>query len=126
MDEREEVVGADKERRRKSRARIIEALANARDESMKGVLLLLLHVVEEIGDKIDSVLADEASLRAAVLNGHEPVHHKHHEWVAKKIAAEEEAAKDERASRRKIRDGLIEKLLWAALVLLAGAGWWPK
>jgi hypothetical protein len=96
---------------------IVSAIAKTNDDNMKVVLLLLLTVVSEIGDKIEKMRTDEQGLRAVVLNGHEPVHHTHHEWITRKIKEEEDEAKADKDSRRKIRDGLIERGLWSALVL---------
>jgi hypothetical protein len=120
---------------------IIAAIAKTEDANMKVVLLLLHGVLDEISTKIDAMAADEKGLRAAVLNGHEPVHHAHHEyiarkiqydeedveqrkWVAKKMLEEEEDAKAAKESKRTIRNGLIERLLWAALFVAAGASGW--
>lgn len=105
---------------------ILKAIADTGDKTLKTILLLLLGVLEELGSKIDAIGSDERALREVVLNGHEEVHHGHHEWVAKKIKQEEDDANNAEASKRKIRDGLIEKLLWLALVALAGSGWWLK
>jgi hypothetical protein len=97
---------------------IVAAIAKTNDENMKVVLMLMLGVVSDIGDRIEALRRDEQGLRAAVLNGHEPVHHAHHEWITRKMEEEAEEAKADKASRRKIRDGLIERGLWAALALL--------
>ncbi len=109
-----------------AKAEILKAIADTEDRNLKTVLLLLLGVLEELGAKIDAMGSDERVLREVVLNGHEDVHHGHHEWIAKKMKAEEESAANDAASKRKIRDGIIEKLLWLALVALAGSGWWLK
>lgn len=105
---------------------ILKAIADTGDKTLKTILLLLLGVLEELGTKIDAMGSDERALREVVLNGHEEVHHGHHEWVAKKIKQEEDDEKNAAASKRKIRDGLIEKILWLVLVALAGSGWWLK
>lgn len=109
-----------------AKSEILKAIADTGDKNLKTILLLLLGVLEELGAKIDAIGSDERALREVVLNGHEEVHHGHHEWVAKKIQQEEDDAKNAESSKRKIRDGLIEKLLWLALVALAGSGWWLK
>ncbi|MCO5761211.1 MAG: hypothetical protein NHG36_06835, partial [Chromatiaceae bacterium] len=78
-------------------------------------------------DKIDKVLADERRIKSVVLNGHVDQHHEHHEWLAAHMDREkrkeklcqwveskiEEESKNEE-SRRKIRDGIAEKIIWAA------------
>lgn len=108
------------------RTEILSAIAKTEDTNMKVVLLMLLGVLDEISGKIDAKIADEESLRAAVLNGHEPVHHAHHEWIAKKMREEEEDAKANKNSARTIRDELIKNALWAILVIVAGSGWFLK
>ncbi len=117
---------------------ILAAIGKTDDMNMKTVLLLLLAVLDDIGSKIDALRSDEQGLREAVLNGHSAVHDAHHEWLSRRIAAgncestcawvEKRIAeeKNDLASTRKIRDGLIERGLWAILVLLAAAGWWVK
>ena len=55
-----------------AKAEILAAIGKTEDPNMKVVLLLLLAVFEEIGDKIDDMRADEKGLREAVLNGHAP------------------------------------------------------
>lgn len=126
MTSREDIIAASANRRRRARDGIIDAIAEARDDGLKVVLLLLLQVVEEIGDKIDTVLADERSLRQAVLNGYEPVHHKHHEWIAAKMAEEAESAIDRRADRRAARDAAIRQVVTVAVSSVIGAAgvWW--
>lgn len=103
---------------------ILKAINETNDPAMKTVLLLLLGVFEEIGSKIDNVLNNEQAIKSMVLNGHEPVHHKHHEWletriqrdkdieviiawVGKKMLEEEQNAE----SKRKVRDGLLIEVL---------------
>lgn len=99
---------------------IVANIASTDDAHMKTVLLLMLGILEEIGGKIDAVLADEKSLRETVLNGHALVHDDDHEWIKVQRAKEAEASQ----SSRKIRDGLIEKILWAALA--AAIAWMVK
>ena len=109
-----------------AKSEILKAIADTGDKNLKTILLLLLGVLEELGTKIDAMGSDERALREVVFNGHEEVHHGHHEWVAKKIKQEEDDANNVAASKRKIRDGLIEKLAWLALVAVASSGWWLK
>lgn len=111
---------------------ILKAINETNDPAMKTVLLLMLGVFEEIGEKIDSVLNNDATIRAMVLNGHEPVHHKHHEWLNDRIARDEEIKvlsswvrvqmqheADNKASSRKIKDGVVGTILgWAAIGIL--------
>lgn len=125
MTTREDIIATSANRRRRARDGIIDAIAEAKDEHMKVVLLLLLQVVEEIGDKIDTILADEHSLRQAVLNGHEPVHHKHHEWIAGKIAEEEQAQRDASelalTGKKAAVSTSIQMLITGAASAIAGA-----
>lgn len=124
---------------------IMKAINGTDDPAMRTVFMLMLGLFEAFNEKLDKVLGDEKAMREAVLNGHEPVHHLHHEWIDRQMKREREfeshhewverrikrdpeidaivawatAAKkreEENAqSGRKIRDGLIEKILWAAL-----------
>lgn len=117
---------------------IKEEIAATSDQNMKVVLLMLMGVLDEISSKIDTVLNDERGLREAVLNGHEPVHHSHHEyisrrikhepaeiaqakWVAKKMQEEEDDAKAEKSAKRGLKYGMIERILWAALATVMAA-----
>ncbi len=110
---------------------IMKAINGTDDPAMRTVFMLMLGLFESFNEKLDKVLGDEKAMREAVLNGHEPVHHSHHEWIDRQIKRENEidaivawatAAKkrdeENEQSGRKIRDGLIEKILWA---VLAGA-----
>jgi len=124
---------------------IMKAINGTNDPAMRTVFMLMLGLFESFNEKLDKVLGDEKSMREAVLNGHEPVHHAHHEWIERRIKRDREfeshhewvdrrikrdpeigaivawatAAKkreeDAAQSGRKIRDGLIEKILWSAL-----------
>lgn len=100
-------------------------IARTEDHSTKVTLLLLMQVLEDIGSKIDTVLADENKLRSAVLNGHAADHNADHDWVRNKRREEEDTEKARLASRRKIIDGLIEKALWVILggIVSAGIEW---
>lgn len=64
-------------------------IAKEDDKDRRTMLMLLLGVLEAnmegmaaISRKIDNLINDEKALRTAVLNGHEEVHHAHHEWTA--------------------------------------------
>ncbi len=106
-----------------AKVEIMSVIARTDDPNLKTMLILMLAVLEEIGSKIEAMRADEQGLREAVLNGHSAVHDAHHEWITKRILEEVEEAKDEKASKRKIRDGIVEWLIRLALVALAGAAW---
>lgn len=118
---------------------IMAAIGNTNDPNMKAVLLFMLGMMEEIVGKIDAMRADEQGLREAVLNGHTQNHDSDHNWVQDRRKAkceenclwvqerrkqETENAAADVASKRKIRDGLIEKALWLVLVAAAGASGW--
>ncbi len=57
-----------------AKEKIVNEIQKTNDPNLKAVLLLMMAVLEEIGDKIDTVISDEQALRETVLNGHEPVH----------------------------------------------------
>lgn len=59
------------------RSEILAAVSATNDQIHRSFLLLMLGVL----DRLDSVLADDASLRKQVLNGHEPNHHGDHDFV---------------------------------------------
>lgn len=128
---------------------ILQALADESDQKVKMLLLLMLSAIEDIGEKLDAVLANEERIRAMVLNGHAPVHHSDHEWIGRRrktderdlrvLAWAEEAMihdhinrkrgawvdakmRDEDAdtdSRRALRDRWLERVVWAVTVLAA-------
>lgn len=128
---------------------ILKALADESDHKAKMLLLLMLTAIEDIGEKLDAVLANEERIRAMVLNGHAPVHHSDHEWIGRRrktderdlrvLAWAEEAMahdhinrkrsawvdakmSDEVAdldSRRAIRDKWLERTVWAVTVIAA-------
>ena len=107
------------------KSEIMSAIAKTDDSNLKMLLLLMLGVLEEIGGRIDAMRADERGLRDAVLNGHADVHHDHHEWVAEKIEAEKQDAKDaaelSRAGRRAAVEQATRAVVLAAASLIAGA-----
>lgn len=128
---------------------ILQALADESDQKVKMLLLLMLSAIEDIGGKLDAVLANEERIRTMVLNGHAPVHHADHEWIGRRrktderdlrvLAWAEEAMshdhinrkryawvdakmRDDAAdadSRRSIRDKWMERIVWAVTVLAA-------
>lgn len=139
--------GAENQRRR-AKDGIVSAIAETDDTKLKVVLMLLLQVVEEVGDKIDEVLDDEKGLRESVLNGYAQVHHKHHEWIEQRMAsdcdvgcewavkemrAEEQDTKDAieqaKADRRAARDTVIRQgitILMSVALGAVGAMWAVK
>jgi hypothetical protein len=102
--------------------------------------------MDNISHKLDKVLSDEAKIKHIVLNGHSDAHDAHHKWVDEQIAkkvehtesldfikarrnngglcefakrkVEEEKALN--ASKRKISEGIVEKILVAVLMFVAG------
>ncbi len=108
---------------------IMKAINGTDDQAMRTVFMLMLGLFEAFNDKLDKVLGDEIAMREAVLNGHAPVHHSHHEWVERRIKrdpeidsivawaiAKKKQEEEDQQSGRKIRDGLIEKIIFAAVV----------
>lgn len=132
--DREELIKAGRNNRRRARDEILDAIQEDKIEP-KVYLRLLLTVVEEIGDKIDTILADEQSLRATVLNGHEPTHHSDHDWVQsmrkancsevcewsrKKMEAEAEAEKAAVDLVKAGKKAAIEQMARMAVIGLVG------
>ena len=111
-------------------------IAKENDEDRRTILLLLLGVfeatnagIDKISKKIDSLLSDEQSLRQAVLNGHEGVHHGHHEWIAAKIKSEADAEIDAKTDKREARSTAIRLVVTAAassLMTIIGVLWLIK
>ena len=114
---------------------IVAAIAATEDKNIKVVLLMMLGVLDEIGTKIDTALNDEKGMRNAVLSGHEPVHHTHHEyiarrmtyeeedaaqrrWVGRKMKEEIEDAKSEKDAKRSVKYNIIERVLWVTLTII--------
>lgn len=111
------------------KSEILKAINGTNEPAMRTVLMLMLGLFESVNEKLDAVLSDEAAMRTAVLNGHEPVHHGHHEWLDRRIKREPEIeslvawaiarkASEEQSiqSGRKIREGVIEKIIAAILI----------
>ena len=112
---------------------IAVALSEVSDPGQKAILLLMMRGFGQISAEIKSMRADIPGLREAVLNGHAPVHHDDHEWIAAQRAKQPERDKccawcadkmaeeaDDIASRRKIRDALVEKAIWSVLIFISG------
>jgi len=75
------------------RSKILASIDSTDDKNQRNLLLLLFGVLEvnekglsRIEKKLDGIMSDEKKLRAAVLNGHEPSHHKHHDWIDQRIS----------------------------------------
>ena len=120
------------------KAEILSAIGKTDDNNIKAVLLLLFGVLEELGGKIDSMMGSE--VRRAVLNGHEEVHHEHHEWITARMAsdcaevcawakdkmedekdAEAQAKIDARANRRVAIEEGIRKVVTLVIGAAIGA-----
>ena len=67
------------------KADIMKAINGTDDPAMRTVFMLMLGLFESFNEKLDKVIGDEKAMREAVLNGHEPVHHSHHEWIDRQI-----------------------------------------
>lgn len=125
---------------------MLDALATIQDPGQRIVLMLLMRSMDNISHKLDKVLSDEAKIKHIVLNGHSDAHDAHHKWVDEQIAKKVEHTesldfiKDRRnngglcefakrkveeekalnASKRKISEGIVEKILVAILMFTAG------
>lgn len=112
-----------------TKSAILKAINDTSDQSMKTVLLLLFGVFEELGQKIDSVLTNERALRETVLNGHEPVHHDHHVWLADRIKRDDEVdaivtwAKSQMEGQKEVKRWRMDvsKSVIAAAIIAAGS-----
>lgn len=108
---------------------ILKAINGTNDPAMRTVLMLMLGLFEAVDEKLDAVRRDEAAIRIAALNGHAPVHHDHHEWLDRRIKRDPEieaivawanarrlVEEQAIASNRKIRDGVVEKIITALVI----------
>lgn len=89
------------------KSEILAAIAKTETAETKTLLLLMLGVLEEIGGKIDDFLKDEKLIREKVLNGHEPYHHKHHDWVAEQIEKERQRELVCEWAKKKMADEMV-------------------
>ena len=103
------------------RSEILAAIAKTETTETKTLLLLMLGVLEEIGGKIDAFLQDEKTLRDKVLNGHEPSHHKHHDWIEAQMKAQAETEKAKKSILQKFFEGVSGNI--GALLAAGVIGW---
>lgn len=126
------------------RAKIMMAIQECDDKSMKVVLLMMLEILDSISRKIDAVMRDEESIRELVLNGDSATHAQdHRDWRAfsaewgeispavgilkerhihggyctyalRKMDEEQKEA----ASRRVVRDGWVTHVAWALTTII--------
>lgn len=96
-----------------TRIEIMSAIAAMQDPSQRAVLMLLLKVLDDIGSKIDAVLADEKKLREMVLNGHSEQHDAHHVWTARQIIHDEDHLRHHRWIQDHIEHGCEDVCAWA-------------
>lgn len=104
---------------------------DALDPTIRALLQIQMLIVEEIGEKLDTILRDEKGLREAVLNGWEQSHHEHHAWVARQIGEEKESEELARDQIKSARKAAVEAAIrWGIpLMMTAVAGfaaWAPK
>lgn len=113
---------------------IVNALARIQDQDLKALLLIMRNGFDEVKSEIRRFSSDIPWLRETVLNGHAPVHHDDHEWIAEQRAKQDKrdeydawceqqikAERDRKEDRRKITVGLIERVLWLAVVFFLAA-----
>ena len=129
------------------RAKIMMAIQECDDKSMKVVLLMMLEILDSISRKIDAVMRDEESIRELVLNGDSATHAQdHRDWRDFKANWEEigpslgilkdrhahggycpwalskmEQEKKDEDSRRTVRDGWLGNVAWGLTTLIAVA-----
>lgn len=134
-EDRKDLIEQHDSRRRRARDSILDAIQGDDEVTNKTVLRLLLTVVEEIGDKIDTILNDERSLRETVLNGHTETHHADHDWTKErreekceevcrwargKMEAEAQADKDAKEIAKAGKKAAVEQFSRMAVVGLIG------
>jgi len=123
------------------KSEIITSMAQVEDAHHRVVLSLLIRTMNSqesfannIFEKLEVIIKDEERIRDIVLNGHVDNHKRHHDWVETrmqysskiddmirwseaKIEREREFNKDNRHYVRVI----VEKILYAGFLLIAGA-----
>ena len=72
------------------KSNLLKTINETNDPAMRTVLMLMLGVLEEVAEKIDSVVSNERVIKRIVLNGHTEVHHEHHEWVEQQMLQDKE------------------------------------
>lgn len=112
-----------------ARDAIVEAMNHDNiDPTIRALLNIQMLIVEEIGEKLETILGDRDGLREAVLNGWEQYHHDHHEWIAKQIGDEKESkelAKDQmKAARKAFVESAIRWGIPAMLTAIAAFTAW--
>lgn len=96
-----------------TRADIMAAIATMQDPNQRAVLMLLLKVLDDIGGKIDAVLADEKALREMVLNGYSDQHDAHHNWIARQLVHDEDHLRHHRWMQEHIEHNCDDVCTWA-------------
>lgn len=109
------------------RLEIMSSLESVTDTNLRIILLMMLKMSDEISSKLDSVLDDEKRIKDIVLNGQSETFSQvlschstpsgHCPWAETRMKAEA----DLQESGRIIRNNIIEKVLVAILVFVAGA-----
>ena len=106
------------------RSQLLSEINKAEDKSMRTVLLLMFGILEQsnqtasrVERKIDNFFNDADRLRRIVLDIHEPVHRKHHEFMAEEIRKAEDLRKDKRSIMR----SLIGEVLKQIVAVMLGA-----
>lgn len=97
---------------------------NSLDPTVRALLQIQMLIVEEIGEKLDTIFRDEKGLREAVLNGWEQSHHEHHAWIARQIGEEKEAEELARDQIKSVHKAAVEAAVrWGIpLMMTAIAG----
>lgn len=77
------------------RAAIMKAVDAENDPKVRNGYMLMLGIIEamesgfqSLAKKMDNLLHDEQTIKRVVLNGHDGNHHKHHDWIEQRIAAD--------------------------------------
>lgn len=120
---------------RRVRDEIMSAVDAEDDPKTRKILLFLVRMQEDIGQRLDRLFSNEAAIREMVLNGHATVHHDDHEWIAEQRAGDKERIKvcewaktkmerEAMAAEEDIKNAVatkhrhIERALWLAVSLV--------
>jgi polyribonucleotide nucleotidyltransferase len=119
---------------------ILSAMTKVEDSTYRLILSLMLRVIsaqqkllKEMVDRLDTVIDDEQRMREIVLNGHDMMHHKHHDWLEKQLANSDELEyamrwaagkmaeeKEQRSNFKRSRNSVVEKIFIAGITFIFG------
>lgn len=89
---------------------IMAAIEAEPEETTRKILMYQLKVLREITSRMDAFMAN---VRSSVLNGHDDVHHEHHNWVARRISEEAQIENERRWVQERMASDCHAACAWA-------------